>query len=56
MNDQPTPVSADDAGRLLLVDDEATNLDILRETLSGPTYRLFVARSGEVAFHASVFS
>ena len=33
MNDQPTPASADDAGRILLVDDEATNLDILRETL-----------------------
>ena len=31
MNDQPTPVSADDAGRILLVDDEATNLDVLRE-------------------------
>ena len=49
MNDQPTPVSADDAGRILLVDDEATNLDILRVTLAGPNYRLFVARSGEDA-------
>jgi two-component system, LuxR family, sensor kinase FixL len=34
---------------MLLVDDEATSLDILRETLSGPNYRLFVARSGEDA-------
>ena len=56
MNDQLTPVSGDDAGRILLVDDEATNLDVLRATLAGPNYRLFVARSGEDAFHASVFS
>ena len=56
MNDQLTPVPGDDAGRILLVDDEATNLDVLRATLAGPNYRLFVARSGEDAFHASVFS
>jgi serine/threonine protein kinase/tetratricopeptide (TPR) repeat protein/ActR/RegA family two-component response regulator len=48
MNDQPTPV-ADDAGRILLVDDDATNLDVLRETLKGQGYRLYVARNGEDA-------
>ena len=32
-----------------MVDDDATNLDVLRETLAGPHYRLFVARSGEDA-------
>jgi eukaryotic-like serine/threonine-protein kinase len=48
MNDQLTPV-AEEAGRILLVDDDATNLDVLRETLAGPQYRLFVARSGEDA-------
>ena len=49
MSDQITPVSADDAGRILLVDDEATNLDVLRKTLTGQNYHLFVARSGEDA-------
>ena len=49
MNEHVTPVSADDAGRILLVDDEATNLDILRQTLAGLSYRLFAARSGEDA-------
>ena len=49
MNDQLTPAPADEAGRILLVDDDATNLDVLRETLAGPNYRLFVARSGEEA-------
>ena len=49
MTDQLTPVPADEAGRILLVDDDATNLDVLRETLAGPQYRLFVARNGEDA-------
>jgi serine/threonine protein kinase/CheY-like chemotaxis protein/predicted ATPase len=49
MNDQRTPVSAEEAGRILLVDDEVTNLDIMRETLASSSYRLFVARSGEDA-------
>ena len=49
MSDQVTPVPAEEAGRILLVDDDATNLDVLRETLAGPSYRLFVARSGEDA-------
>jgi serine/threonine-protein kinase len=49
MNDRLTPVPGDDASRILLVDDEATNLDILRVTLAGPNYRLFVALTGEDA-------
>jgi CheY-like chemotaxis protein len=46
---QTTPVAADDAGRILLVDDDATNLDVLRKTLDDQSYRLYVARSGEDA-------
>ena len=49
INDPLTPGPAEEAGRILLVDDEATNLHVLRETLAGPNYRLFVARSGEEA-------
>jgi eukaryotic-like serine/threonine-protein kinase len=48
MNDRLTPV-AEEAGRILLVDDDPSNLDVLRATLAGPQYRLFVARSGEEA-------
>jgi DNA-binding NtrC family response regulator len=45
-----TPVAiAEDADRILLVDDDATNLDVLRHTLDGRGYRLFVTRSGESA-------
>jgi DNA-binding NtrC family response regulator len=43
------PPVADDADRILLVDDDATNLDVLRHTLDGRGYRLFVTRSGESA-------
>jgi eukaryotic-like serine/threonine-protein kinase len=53
MSVQPTPAAAGDAGRILLVDDEPTNLDILREALGGPDYRLFVARSGEEALRVA---
>ena len=49
MSHQLTPVSTEEAGGILLVDDEVTNLDVLRQTLAGPNYRLFVARSGEDA-------
>ena len=49
MSNQPTPVPADDASRILLVDDDTTNLDVLRETLGGQGYRLYVARNGEDA-------
>ena len=35
--------------RILLVDDDPTNLDVLRHALDGRGYRLFVARSGEDA-------
>ena len=54
MNDQLTPVPAEEAGRILLVDDDATNLDVLRETLAGSQYRLFVARSGEDALKVAL--
>jgi eukaryotic-like serine/threonine-protein kinase len=49
VNQQGTPVFAEDAGLVLLVDDDPTNLDVLRGILAGPNYRLFVARSGEDA-------
>ena len=39
----------DDADRILLVDDDPTNLDVLRHALDGHGYRLFVTRSGEHA-------
>jgi eukaryotic-like serine/threonine-protein kinase len=45
----PPPAAADDANRILLVDDDATNLDVLRAALDGHGYRLFFARSGEAA-------
>src|SRR6187551_3889671 len=48
---QATP--ADDADRILLVDDDATNLDVLRHTLDGRGYRLFVTRSGESAIEVA---
>src|SRR6188474_510863 len=40
---------AEDADRILLVDDDVTNLDVLRHTLDGRGYRLFVTRNGESA-------
>jgi len=45
----PQALPAEDADRILLVDDDATNLDVLRHTLDGRGYRLFVTRSGESA-------
>ena len=48
MDKAPT-LPPDDADRILLVDDDVTNLDVLRHTLDGRGYRLFVTRSGESA-------
>jgi eukaryotic-like serine/threonine-protein kinase len=49
-----TPAAlAEDADRILLVDDEPTNLDVLRHALEGRGYRLFVARSGETAIEVA---
>ena len=48
MNTSQAP-RAEEADRILLVDDDATNLDVLRHTLDGRGYRLFVTRSGESA-------
>ena len=44
---------ADDAERILLVDDDAINIDLLRHTLDGRGYRLFVTRSGESAIEVA---
>ena len=44
---------ADDADRILLVDDDATNLDVLRHTLDGRGYRLYVTKSGESAIEVA---
>ena len=44
-----TAAPAEDLSRILLVDDDATNLDVLRHTLDGRGYHLFVTRSGENA-------
>ena len=49
MNHPLTPVPAEEASRILLVDDDATHLDVLRATLGGSSYRLFAARNGEEA-------
>src|SRR4051812_27806826 len=48
MKTTPAP-PAEDADRILLVDDDSTNLDVLRHTLDGRGYRLFVTRNGESA-------
>src|SRR6185436_5968582 len=47
--DKPSVPPAEDADRILLVDDDVTNLDVLRHTLDNRGYRLFVTRSGESA-------
>ena len=52
MNKSQAPL-AEDADRILLVDDDATNLDVLRHTLDGRGYRLFVTRSGENAIEVA---
>ena len=52
MNDHLTPLPATEPGRILLVDDDVSNLDVLNATLAGPNYRVFVARSGEDALDA----
>ena len=43
-----TLATAEDVG-ILLVDDDPSNLAVLRETLKGQGYRIFVSRSGEDA-------
>ena len=46
-------VPVEDADPILLVDDDATNLDVLRHTLDGRGYHLFVTRSGENAIEVA---
>src|SRR5262245_3763367 len=52
MNTTPA-ASAEDGDRILLVDDDATNLDVLHHTLNGRGYRLFVTRNGESAIEVA---
>jgi DNA-binding NtrC family response regulator len=52
LNTPAAPPGAD-ADRILLVDDDATNLDVLRHTLDGRGYRLFVTRTGETAIEVA---
>jgi DNA-binding NtrC family response regulator len=47
--DKTPPTLDEDADRILLVDDDATNLDVLRHALDGRGYRMFVTRNGESA-------
>jgi len=42
----PATAAPEEPARVLLVDDEPSNLDILRQALDGRSYRLLVARSG----------
>src|SRR4029453_11169242 len=44
---------AEDADRILLVDDDVTNLDVLRHTLDGRGFPLLVTRSGENAIEVA---
>lgn len=49
MHNQTSPAPAGEPDRILLVDDDTTNLDILRATLDSHGYRLFFARTGKDA-------
>src|SRR3954463_13668409 len=46
---EPVAPPAEEPARVLLVDDEPTNIDILRQALNGRGYRLLVAPSGDDA-------
>jgi CheY-like chemotaxis protein len=43
----------DQPDRILLVDDNPTNLQVLYQTLDGRGYRLLIAKSGEQALSVS---
>ncbi|KEQ19290.1 ATP-binding response regulator [Endozoicomonas numazuensis] len=43
------PETVDDVERILLVDDNPTNLQVLLQTLSGRGYKLLIAKNGESA-------
>src|SRR5262245_21688875 len=53
MSTSPAPSPSEDADRILIVDDDVTNIDVLRHTLDGRGYRLFVTRSGESAIEVA---
>ena len=44
----PSPLSSE-TDTVLLVDDNTTNLQILRETLDGLGYKLLIAKNGQTA-------
>ena len=48
-----SPAVPQDEPRILLVDDDATSLAVLRRTLDGRGFRLFVTRSGEEALEVA---
>ncbi len=51
MSQSPTPPLAGEVSPILLVDDDPINLDLLCQVLRGPSYRLFVTRTGEEAIN-----
>src|SRR5262245_25559404 len=53
MSPETPPPSGEDVDRILLVDDDSSNLDILRHILAGRGYRLFVSTSGENALEVA---
>ncbi len=53
MSQSPTPPLAGEVSPILLVDDDPMNLDVLCQVLRGPTYRLFVTRTGEEAINVA---
>lgn len=46
---RPSSSAPDQAETILLVDDDATNLQVLYQTLQGRRYKLLIAKSGEQA-------
>jgi PAS domain S-box-containing protein len=49
MNDDPTPIGAQEKASILLVDDQPANLTALRAVLERPEYDIVLAHSGEEA-------
>lgn len=49
-----TPVEQHEEERILLVDDNPTNLQVLLQTLSGRGYKLLIAKNGESALRIAV--
>ena len=49
LNNQPPPQESREEDRILLVDDNPTNLQVLLQTLNGRGYKLLIAKNGESA-------